>query len=99
MKNTSNPQTLRDFDEHRAVFDIDHPTGRNLRGFKRNTEDVRVRLSQLNVAGGDKRIYKLIQLKLSNAILIQTAPFVADDNDFQSITCLKSADQIDHFGI
>jgi hypothetical protein len=30
VKNAWNPQAFRDLDEHRGVFDIDYPIGRNL---------------------------------------------------------------------
>jgi len=60
VKNASNPQTFRDLEKHRGVFDIDYLFGWNPHGIERNTKDIRVRLSQLDEAGRNKRIHKLV---------------------------------------
>src|ERR1035437_9101642 len=99
VKNTSDSQAFRDLDEHRGVFDIEYLFDRNLRAIERHTKDVRVRLSQADKAGGNEKIHELIKLELSNPILIQSAPFVADHDNLQFIACLKPAGQRDHFRI
>jgi hypothetical protein len=99
VKNASNPQTFRDLDEHRGVFDIDHLPGWRLGNVQRKPKDVRIGFADVDEAGGNKRIHKPVQLELPNPIRIQLARFVADRGDFQSIPCLKPANQLDHFGI
>src|ERR1019366_5545988 len=71
VKNASNPQTFRDLDEHRGVFDIDYLPGWCLGDVQRNPKDVHVGLAETDEAGGNKGIYKSIQLELSNPIRIQ----------------------------
>src|SRR5512135_552182 len=93
VKNASNPQTFRDLDEHRGVFDIDYLPGWHLGDVKRQAKDVRVGLADVDVAGGNKRIHKTVQLKLSNPICIQFAPFVADHGDLQPVPDLELSDQ------
>ena len=44
VKNASNPQTCRDLNEHRRVFDIDHLPGRRSGDVQRERKDVRVGL-------------------------------------------------------
>jgi hypothetical protein len=92
MKNTSNPQPFRDLDEHLCVFDIDYLIGRNPHGIEGDTKDINVGFSQTDEAGRNKKIHEPIQLKLVNPILIEFATFVADDDNLQSISCLKAAD-------
>jgi hypothetical protein len=81
VKNASNPQTLRNLDEHRGVFDIDYLPDWRLGDVKHKPKDVRVGLANVDEAGGNKRIHKPVQLELSNPIRIQFAPFVADHDD------------------
>jgi hypothetical protein len=45
VKNASNPQTFRDPDEHRGIFDIEHLPGRCLGDVERKPKDVRVGLA------------------------------------------------------
>src|SRR5512135_2521773 len=78
VKNASNPQTFRDLDEHRGVFDIDYLPCRRLGDVQRKPKDVRVRLVEVDEAGGNESIHKLVQLELPNPVRIQFAPFVAD---------------------
>ena len=85
VKNASNPQTFRDLDEHRGVFDIDHLPGWRLGDVQRKPKDVRVGLADVDEAGGNKRIHKPVQLELSNPIRIQFPRFVADHGDLQPV--------------
>jgi len=89
VKNASNPQTFRDLDEHRGVFDIDYLPGRRLSDVQRKPKDLGIGLADVNEAGGNKRIHKLVQLELSNPIRIQFARFVADHDDFQPMLNLN----------
>ena len=99
VKNASNPQTFRDPDEHRGVFDIDYLSGWRLGDVQRQPEDVRVGLADVDEARGNKEIDKPIQLELSNPIRIQFARFVADHGDLQPVPDLDLSNQFDHFGI
>src|SRR5450830_422092 len=69
VKNASNPQSFRDLDEHRGVFDIDYLPGWPLGDVQRKPEDVRVGLADVDEAGADKRIHKPVQLEFPNPIL------------------------------
>jgi hypothetical protein len=64
VKNASNPQTFRDLDEHRGVFDIDDLPGWRLGDVQRKPKDVRVGLAEVDEAGGNKGIHKPVQLEL-----------------------------------
>ena len=98
MKNAANSETFCDLDEHRSVFDIDYLPGRHLGDVQRNPEYVHVGLSEMDEAGGNEKIYKPIQLELSNSVGIQFPPFVADHGDLKPILYLELADQLDHLG-
>jgi hypothetical protein len=99
VKNALDPQTYRDLDKHRGVFDIDYLNGWNLRDIERNTKDVCVRLSQVDEAGGNEKIHEPVYLELSDSVRIQFPCFVADRNNLQSIPFLKLADQLYHLGM
>src|ERR1039458_6787909 len=58
VKNASNPQSFRDLDEHRGVFDIGYLPGWRLADVQRKPKDVRVGLTEVDEAGGNKRIHK-----------------------------------------
>jgi hypothetical protein len=70
MKNASNPQTFRDLNEDRSVFDIDDVLRRRVGDVQRQSKDVRVGLADVNKAGGNKRVHKPVELKLPNPIRI-----------------------------
>src|ERR1019366_4982721 len=89
VKDASDPQTFRDLDEHRGVFDIDYLPGWRLGDVQRKPKDVRVGLADVDEAGGNKGIYKPVQVELSNPVRIQFASFVADHDDFESVVCLE----------
>src|SRR5664280_52550 len=57
VENASNPQTFRDLDEHRGVFDIDDLPGWHLGDVQRKPKDVRVGLADVDEAGGDEGIH------------------------------------------
>jgi hypothetical protein len=92
MQDASNPQTFRDLDEHRGIFDIDYLPGRRLREVQRKPKDVRVWLASLDEAGGDKEIHEFAQLELVNPIIIHYAGFVADNGDPQPVLDLELRD-------
>jgi hypothetical protein len=54
MKKASNPQTFRDLDKHRRVFDVDYLPGRHLGDIQRKPEDVCIRLAKMDETGGNK---------------------------------------------
>jgi hypothetical protein len=62
---------VRDLDEHRGAFEIQHLPPWCLSDVKRKPEDVRVRFAEMHEAGGDKGIHKLVQLECANPIGIQ----------------------------
>src|ERR1039458_1657141 len=99
MKNASNPQALRDLNEHRSVFDIDDVLRRRLGDVQRKPKDVCVGLADVDEARGNKSIDKAVELELANAIRIYLARFVADHGDLQSVIDLELGDQIDHLGV
>jgi hypothetical protein len=99
VKNTLNANPLRDLYEHWGVLDINYLPGWHLGNVQRKPKDVRVGLADVDEAGGDKKIHKPVQLKLSDPILIQFPRFVANDNNLQAVMCLKSTDQLDHLEI
>jgi hypothetical protein len=70
VKNASNPQTFRDPDEHRGIFDIDHLPRWRLGDVQRKPKDVRVGLANVDEAGGNKRIHKPVELELLNPVSI-----------------------------
>jgi hypothetical protein len=55
MENAADPQPFGDLDEHRGVFDKDDLPRRLLREVQRQPEDVRVRLADVDKAGGNKK--------------------------------------------
>jgi len=55
VENAPNPQTLRDLDEHRGVFDIDDLTGWHLGDIQRQPEHVSVGLADVHKAGRNGR--------------------------------------------
>jgi hypothetical protein len=52
VKNASNPQTFRDLDEDRGVFDIDCLPGWRLGDVQRKPKDVRVGLAANSIISG-----------------------------------------------
>ena len=68
VKNASNAQTFRDLDEHRRVIDVRYLPGWHLGDVQREPKDVRVEVADVDEAGGNKGIHKLIQLELANPI-------------------------------
>src|ERR1700733_6979217 len=98
MEDAPNPKTFRDLDEQRGVFDIDNLPGGPLGNVQRQFENILVRFSETNEAGGNKSIYKSVQLELSNPVGIQFARFVADNDNLQPIFGLQVANQCNHFG-
>src|SRR5271157_2107635 len=85
VKNASNPQPLRDLDEHRCVFDVQHLAGWRLCDVKSQPKDVRVGLADMDEAGRNKCIDKAVQLELTNPISIDFTSFVADHGNLQSV--------------
>src|SRR5450756_2959066 len=51
VKNASNPQTFRDLDEHRGVFDIHYLPGWRLGDVQRQPKDFRVGLPKVDETG------------------------------------------------
>jgi hypothetical protein len=99
VQNASNTQTFCDLDEHRAIFNIDYLPLRSLADVQRKPENIRVGLTDMDEAGGNKKIHESVQLELSNSVRIQFPCFVANHDNLQSIPCFELADELDHFGI
>src|SRR5450759_4644974 len=95
VKNASNPQSFRDLDEHRGVFDIDYLPGWRLGDVQRKPKDVRVGLADADETGRNKSIHKPVQLELSNPIRIHLARFVADCDDLEPVPDLELDNQLD----
>ena len=89
MKNTSNPQTLCDLNEHRRIFDIKDLFRFGLSEIKSKSEDVRVRFAQIDETGGYKAIHECIQSESANPIGVQFERFIADHGDLQRIQRLE----------
>jgi hypothetical protein len=89
VKNASDPQTSRNVDENRGVFDIDDLLRWRLGDVQREPKDVGVGLADVNKAGGNKSIYKPVHLELANAIRIHRARFVADHGGISAHGSLK----------
>src|SRR5674476_582562 len=70
VKNTFNPQILRDPDEHRVIFNIDNTPDGHLGNIQRKSENVYIRFADVDKARRNKGIHKSVQLELSNPILI-----------------------------
>src|SRR5208283_1428743 len=98
VKNASDSNAFCDLDEQLGVFNINNLPRRCLGDVQRQLENIRVWLSETNEAGGNKRIDKSVQLKLSNPIRIQFTGFVADDDNLQSIFGFQLANQCNHLG-
>ena len=92
MKDASNPQTFRDLDEHRGIFDIDYLPGWRLRDVQCKPKDIRVWLADMDEAGGDEEIHERVQLELVNPIIVHYARLVADDGDLQPVPELELRD-------
>src|SRR5579872_3469149 len=92
VKNASNPQTFRDLDEHRCVFDVQYLLGWRLGDVQRKPKDVRIGLAEVDEAGGDKKIHEPAQLELANTISVHFARFVADHYDLQPVPGLELGD-------
>jgi hypothetical protein len=90
VKNASNPQALRDLDEHRGVVDVDYVTEWHLGDVQRQPKDVCVGLAEVDEAGGNNAIYKPVQFELANPMRIQFARFVADHDDLQPVPDLNT---------
>ena len=58
VKNALNPQTFCNPDAHRGVLDVDDLPGRRLGDVQRKPEDVRLRLAEVDEAGGNEGIHK-----------------------------------------
>jgi hypothetical protein len=99
VKNAPNPQTLRDLDEQRRVFDIEYLSDGRLGNVQSQPIDVRVGLAKVDKAGGNKSIHKLVQFELANPIRIQFARFVADHDNLQSVFGFQVANQFNHPGV
>ena len=72
-------------DEHRGVLDIHYLIGRNLGDVKRKSEDIRIGLSQVDKAGGNKEIHDSVKLEFLYPIRIQFARLVAHRRNLQSV--------------
>jgi hypothetical protein len=55
VKNTSDPQTFGDLEEHRGIFDINHLLGWRLCDVQRKPKDVRVGLADVYEARGKQK--------------------------------------------
>jgi len=98
-KNASDPQTLRNLDEHR-VFSIYSTWGAGVLGdVQRQPKHVRVGLADVNEAREIKVSTNRVKLELANAIRIHRARFVADHDDLEPVPDLELGDQIDHPGV
>jgi hypothetical protein len=91
VDNGSNPQGLRYLGEHRPVLDVDHLIGRNLRDVQGDAVDIRIRLAEVDEAGGDEKVDETIQLETLYPVLCQLTAFVTDHDYLQSVLCLDSA--------
>jgi len=85
VQNASNPQTFRDLHKQRGVFQINDLLGWHLADVQRKMENIRVRSSDVDEAGGSKAIHKSVQLELADSIHIQFPCFIADHDNLQSI--------------
>ena len=77
VTDSANPQTFRDLDEQRLVIDIDDLLGWHLGNVQRKAEDVRVGFAEVDKAGGNKEVYKLVQLE----------PSESDANSVRGLRC------------
>jgi hypothetical protein len=92
MKDTANPQTLSDLHEHGRVFDVDYLPCRRLGNVQGKPIYVRVGLTDVDVARGDKGIHEIVQLELMDPIIIHNSRLVADDDYFQPVSDLEMPD-------
>jgi hypothetical protein len=85
LKNALDPQTFSNLNEHWRIIYIDYLVRMNPHDIERNTKNICIGFSQPDVAGRNKIIYELIQLELVNPKLIKLAPFIADNENLQTI--------------
>ena len=64
VKNTSNAQTFSDGDEHRCVLDIQYLTCWHMRDIERESKDIFVWLSNVDIARGNEEINERVKLIL-----------------------------------
>jgi hypothetical protein len=85
VKDAANPHVFRDLDKHRCVINKDRLGYSRLGDVKSEPKDSNVRLAHVNEAGRDKRVNKLVELKLSDAISIHFTRLIANDNNLEAI--------------
>jgi len=69
--NASDPQRLRDLDEHRPVFDVDNLPGRDLSDVQRHPINILIGLAKVDEAGGDEEVHKAVQLELPRLVGVE----------------------------
>ena len=84
MKNASNPQTFRDLNEHRRIFDIDDVLRRRLGDVQRKPKHFHIGLADVDETRRNKSVNKPVELELPNPMRIHCARFVADHSNLYS---------------
>ncbi len=79
-----NPEAFRDFDKHRRVVDEHGLRCSRLSEVEREPKDPNVGFAYVDETRRDERVHKLVELERADAIRIQFAALVANDNYFEA---------------
>ena len=99
VDNTPHPQTFGDLDEEKGVINKNSLSGLGLGGIQGQAKNIAIRLADPHVTGRDKGIHESGQLECLDAVGVQLAGFIADDDDFQAIQGLQPGKKIDHLRV
>jgi len=99
MKNASHPQALRNLNEHRGVVDEDSVRWRRLGKVESESKDLGVGLPHSNETGRDECVHKPVEPEGANAMSIDLARLITDDDNFQAVPRLELANEPKHLWV
>lgn len=80
-----NTQAAGDIHQHGAVVEIDDIFRPRLSHVQRQAVNIDVGLADMDEAGNDEDIKKLLEVKLADAMFGEFTPFVADGDDLEVV--------------
>ena len=96
MKNALHSYALADLNEHLGVVDEEHPSWDRLCEIKSEPKNLGIRFPHSNETGGYERIRKLVELEGTNAVRIDLARFIANDDNLQTVLQFKFGNEPKH---
>src|ERR1700733_2172415 len=94
--NPMETERFSNLDKHWPIFDIGNVSALNLRHIQRQLINLYIRFTEMNKAGGDKKIHKPVELECLDAMQRQLASLVTDHGHFEFIFRFDLADEINH---